>query len=206
MARSMRRRATTVRPSKKLQRHLNEEKEGIAMTRKGDWIQTYTGRKFWPLDPRPEEVQIEDIAHALSMLCRFNGHTTEFYSVAEHSFHVSCLLSGEHALVGLLHDASEAYLSDVTRPVKPFLEGYMRIESDLMGAIAERFGFSWPPHGDVKRADTAMLATEANHLLRGGPQGWSWDWRSCVLSRELKPLPQSLAKELFMSRFKELTK
>lgn len=68
--------------------------------RRGDWIQTFTGRRFWPLDPRPEDVCIEDIAHALSLKCRFGGHCTRFYSVAEHSVHVSNYVPAEFALWG----------------------------------------------------------------------------------------------------------
>ena len=81
--------------------------------RNGSWLQTYTGIQFWPLDPRPEEIDIQDIAHALSLLCRFNGHCQRFYSVAEHSVHVSTILAPEFGLWGLLHDAAEAYLSDI---------------------------------------------------------------------------------------------
>src|SRR5262245_27549306 len=98
----------------------------------GDWMQTISGRKFWPLDPRPEEVCIEDIGHALSLVCRFGGHCHTFYSVAEHSVRVSLLAedmakSSAHwtdenirmiALSGLLHDAAEAYIGDMVRPLK----------------------------------------------------------------------------------------
>ena len=74
----------------------------------GDWIQTYTGRQFWPLDPRVDEIHIEDIAHSLSMRCCYGGHLTDFYSVAEHSVLVSLHVPQEFALWGLLHDAAEA--------------------------------------------------------------------------------------------------
>ena len=75
----------------------------------GSWLQTYTGKKFYPFDPREEEVDILDIAHALSQLCRFGGHTKEFYSVAEHCVLVSMCCPSEVKLLGLLHDAAEAY-------------------------------------------------------------------------------------------------
>src|SRR5689334_14267678 len=87
-----------------------------------DWIRTYTGRKFYLFDSGPEDVEIEDIAHALSMQCRYNGHVQRFYSVAEHSCYVSAIVAAEMgnakydinvALWALLHDASEAYLGDV---------------------------------------------------------------------------------------------
>ena len=79
----------------------------------GDWMQTYTGERFWPLDPRIEDIHIRDISMALGKLCRYGGHTIFFYSVAEHSVLVSEYVPEEYALWGLLHDASEAYLSDI---------------------------------------------------------------------------------------------
>jgi hypothetical protein len=103
------------------------QKEVESMGRKGDWIQTFTGKQFWPLDPRPDEVYIEDIAHALGNICRFNGHCLRFYSVAEHCFHVSHKVVPGLALMGLLHDAAEAYVCDVVRPVKPYLKEYKKI-------------------------------------------------------------------------------
>src|SRR5579885_2784587 len=90
--------------------------------RHGDWIQTYCGVAFYPLDPRPEEILIEDIAHALSMLCRFTGHVKRFYSVAQHCVYVSHRCDPKDALWGLLHDAAEAYLNDISRPVKSLRE------------------------------------------------------------------------------------
>ena len=75
-----------------------ENNSQAVSARKGDWMQTYTGRQFWPIDPRANEVHIEDIAHALSMMCRYNGHCRTFYSVAEHSVLVSQHVPPEHAL------------------------------------------------------------------------------------------------------------
>jgi hypothetical protein len=145
------------------------------MKRKGSWIQTYTGKQFWPLDPRPEEIVLEDIARALSHQCRFSGHTKYFYSVAEHSVNVARLLDKEPEgtrLWGLLHDASEAYLVDVPRPVKWFLPQYKEAEELLHQAIAERFGLGWPIPDAVHHADNVMLATEAHHLLGPSPAPW----------------------------------
>ncbi|HKK06533.1 MAG TPA: hypothetical protein VKA50_11875 [Gammaproteobacteria bacterium] len=88
------------------------------------WILTYTGRRVDLLDPDPATIEPEDIAHALSNMCRFNGHCRHFYSVAEHSWHVALLVSRENALQGLMHDAAEAYVADITRPLKPYLTNY----------------------------------------------------------------------------------
>ena len=82
------------------------------------FIGTFSGLRFWPLAPNLEKILVEDIAHALAHQCRFGGHASRFYSVAEHSVHVSQLCLPEHALWGLLHDASEAYLVDLPRPLK----------------------------------------------------------------------------------------
>lgn len=91
------------------------------LERKGDWMQTYTGRKFWPLNPRAEEVYIEDIAHSLALSCRFNGHCKVFYSIAQHSVLVSQIVKPTQQLIALLHDSAEAYLGDIIRPIKRFL-------------------------------------------------------------------------------------
>ena len=116
------------------------------------WIQTYTGRKFHPLRPRVAEVDVRDIAHALSLKCRFGGHCRVFYSVAEHSVRVSRVLEAkgrELAVWGLMHDAGEAYLPDVGRPVKSFLrvgEGndvktFDAAEEEVLAVVAAALGF-----------------------------------------------------------------
>jgi hypothetical protein len=143
------------------------------MKRHGDWMQTYSGKVFWPLDPRPEDVDIVDIAHALSMQCRYGGHCQRFYSVAEHSCLVSGALSTEHALSGLMHDASEAYLQDIIRPVKGWLAGYGEIENKLMECIAARYNFTWPMPIAVKDTDNRILLNEQAALMPNPPMAWN---------------------------------
>ena len=147
--------------------------------RAADWIQTYTGRQFWPLDPRAEDIDALDIAHALSNLCRFGGHCTQFYSVAQHSVLVSqvCERMAPEVpgavLWGLLHDASEAYLADVPRPVKPFLAGYVELEKRVLETVANRFDLPWPIPEVVKRVDNAILVDEMEQLMAPPPADWS---------------------------------
>lgn len=130
-----------------------------------DTIYTYTGRTIRPLDPDPDDIVIEDIAHALSQLCRFTGHTRKFSSVAEHCVRVSWLVPRELALEALLHDASEAYLSDIARPVKKapgFAETYLKYEAQLERAIATAFGLPEREemHPEIKKADQYALEAE----------------------------------------------
>jgi len=145
--------------------------------RTGDWCQTYTGEVYWPLDPRPEEVHMEDIAHALSMQCRFNGHCKYFYSVAQHSVFCALAVSPEAKAWALMHDAAEAYLHDLPRPLKPFLEGYGELEEKNLFCIAKRFGLIWPIpkhiHDEIKEVDLRMLATEKAHLMQPCVKSWN---------------------------------
>lgn len=140
--------------------------------RHGDFIQTYTGRKFWPMDPRADEVFIEDIAHSLAMQCRFAGHCHRFYSVAEHSVLMARHLRWEGvdvALWALLHDASESYLVDVPRPVKPYLPGYKEAEAKVMAAVCERFALAAEMPAVVHEADGRIIADELENMA---PMEW----------------------------------
>lgn len=154
--------------------HLRAEvhRARVAGRRAGEWIQMFSGVAFWPLDPRADEVRLEDIAHSLSLLCRFGGHCSTFYSVAEHSVHVARLCSPEAALWGLLHDASEAYVVDLPKPLKRMLPDYSVIEDGVMLAIADHFGLNPVMPEEVKRWDAAMLRCEADHLLGDPPMPW----------------------------------
>jgi uncharacterized protein len=171
--------------------------------RNGAWIQTVTGKQFWPTDARPEEVDIQDIAHALSMLCRFNGHCNRFYSVAEHSVHVSKVIEPEHARWGLLHDAAEAYLSDIPQPVKQELTLFHEFEERLLKVVAERFGLPIDIPVEVKQVDMIMLATEKAALMGEEPATWEGIQEPLDTSMILAWSPD-VAKTEFLKHFHEL--
>lgn len=136
------------------------------LLRKGDWFTLISGKQFWPLDPRQEEIEITDIAHALSHICRWGGHCRRFYSVAQHSILVSRLgKTLEEKRWGLLHDAAEAYLGDMIRPLKRMMREYHHAESFLIYTIAQRFNLDWPCPPEVQKADEILQATEAAVLM-----------------------------------------
>ncbi|HNQ22161.1 MAG TPA: phosphohydrolase [Phycisphaerae bacterium] len=137
----------------------------------GEWIQTYTGRRVDPFNLQPQDVVIEDIAHALSLIARFGGHCARFYSVAQHSLIVSVCAPNEYQLWGLLHDAAEAYLGDIPRPIKRRLPGFLDVEDKVLRAIATRFGLYWPMPDIIKQLDTSALRFEAGALM-GNTRGW----------------------------------
>lgn len=179
------------------------------MNRIGDWIQTFSGVAFYPLDPRPHEILIGDIAHSLAMQCRFTGHVRRFYSVAEHSVRVSRVCDPADALWGLLHDASEAYLIDVAKPVKRMacMTPYRDAEERLLRTIADRFGLTWPEPASVKRADKCMLAIEARDLLPVVWPDWGEKWGPYIGDRDItitRPWSPEEAEERFLARFQEL--
>lgn len=173
------------------------------MERKGDWMQTYTGRMFWPIDPRHQEIHIHDIAHALSMMCRYNGHCKRFYSVAEHSVLVSQNVSPENALWGLLHDAPEAYLADIVKPAKPYIAGYKEAERRIMDEVCIKFGLPGDEPPDVKYADTAILADELEQVMGTAPHDWNLPYDA--LGVVINCLSPEAAKQLFLHRFLEIT-
>lgn len=131
------------------------------------YITTISGRKFHFGDHAAmvEAIDIGDIAHALGNLCRFTGQSSEFYSVAEHSYHLSRIVAPELALVGLLHDATEAYCADIARPLKMMLPDYREVEDQIWLAIAEKFGLPASMPSEIKDADMAMLKLEVTKVL-----------------------------------------
>lgn len=174
------------------------------MERVGDWMQTFTGRQFWPLDPRIDDLDIVDIAAGLSKLVRYGGHCLRFYSVAEHSVLIARKLMAQQRPVricraGLLHDASESYLIDVIRPIKPHLTNYMQIENHLMGFIARRFDICWPLHPLVKEADEAILHDEKRQNMARPPADWKL--RGKPLGVELQFWTPDQAFAEFMTTF-----
>jgi uncharacterized protein len=143
-----------------------------AVPRKGDWMQTFTGLAFWPVDPRPEEIRLEDIAAAISKLCRYGGHCRRFYSVAEHSVLVASQAPDHLKLAALMHDASEAYVIDVPRPLKAFLPGYKEIEERVEQAIATRFNLPWPLSDEIKQLDERIIEDERMQAMSEPPRFW----------------------------------
>jgi hypothetical protein len=141
--------------------------------RQGDFMATFSGRQYWPVDPRSEDVFIEDIAHSLSLQCRYAGHALQFYSVAEHSVHIARWLQRKYgplmAMHGLLHDATEAYCVDVPRPLKPSLINYKMIEGRNWLAIAARYGLSRELPAEVHEADSRIIGDE---LVNMRPMEW----------------------------------
>jgi uncharacterized protein len=147
--------------------------ETAATWHRGDWLQTYTGAAFYPLDPRAEDIRIADIASALSKMCRYGGHCVKFYSVAEHCVHVASMASDALKLTALMHDAAEAYLGDMVRPLKLQMPAYRDVEHRVEEVIAERFGLVWPFPPEIKRLDSAILEDERQQNMCAPPKAWT---------------------------------
>jgi hypothetical protein len=170
-----------------------------------DWMCTFSGVQYYPAAPRMKDVRIVDIAHALSMLCRYTGHCRQFYSVAEHSVHVSHTVPAPLALLGLMHDATEAYVNDLSSPLKRSLPDYKMIEAFNWVAIARRFGLPEQLPRDIHLADMAVLRAEQAALMPPLPadDGLSHIEPAPVTILALAP---AAAEALFLERFYELTR
>lgn len=167
-------------------------------------ICTVTGREFNFLETDASTICIEDIAHALSQICRFTGHTSEFYSVAQHSVLVSYLVPPEFALEGLLHDAAEAYLGDVAKPLKNLLPDYQALEHRIEAKVFARFGLHQPLPACVKHADRVMLATELRDLMQISRfQEGGIDAHQSVqpAASRIEVWSSGLARSIFLKRF-----
>lgn len=185
------------------------------MNQNDPWIQTYTGVQFPILSCEAKHIVPEDIAHSLSMVCRFNGHTEEFYSVAQHCIHVAELVPEEDKLVALLHDAAEAYLFDAVSPVKTAIGvGYRIVERIIWRAVCEKFSLPFKEgYGgtrivlpdSVKEADLKMLVTEKTYLMKDFGYTWGEPIDSTPpLIRGLCPLPRWSAKSDFLNMLHKL--
>jgi hypothetical protein len=172
------------------------------------YFRTFTGRHVHTLDPHPGEVNIFDIARSLSQQCRFLGHTQMFYSVAQHSVLVSDLVLPHAALWGLLHDAAEAYLGDLPKPIKetaPFL-GYREAEARVLHAICLRYDLPTEMPAVVKWGDRQMLATEFRYVTGVEDDDWiKAEVGFAPLDRPIYPWEPRAAETQFLDRFVELT-
>lgn len=173
--------------------------------RKGDWMQVYGGLQFWPLDPRPEEIHIEVIAHALGMTCRYGGQCDEFYSVAEHSVHLARKASKKNKLWALLHDAPEGLgLADLIRPVKRNVSGYKTIESEVMDAVCARFGLPPVMPAEVHELDERICNDERDQNMASPPHPWAIDPRPLGVTLEF--WTPKVAKRKFLQTYEEITR
>jgi len=169
--------------------------------RENGWIYTYSGLKFNAFEPHNDQICIEDIAHALALNCRFNGHIHTHFSVAQHSIIISKLVPKEYALEALLHDAPEAYLTDVPRPIKRFLPECQEIEDNILEVILKKFGCVFPLPDCVLEIDHHMVADEAIALWPKRPE-WVNDFTPNGI--EINPWNWKVSEKLFLERFREL--
>jgi hypothetical protein len=168
-----------------------------------DWIQTASGKAFYPLRPRPDDICLTDIAHALGNLCRYGGQCRAFYSVAEHSVLLSYAVPPELAQWALMHDASEAYLIDIPKPLKPFLPQYLDAERRLMELIAARYGLEWPEPETLHEYDTRILHNEQAALHPHPPRPWNIPGQP-LAGITITGWPPLMARTRFLGRCQEL--
>jgi hypothetical protein len=163
-------------------------------------LMTASGLDFYPLAPDPAAVRIEDIAHALSNICRYGGHVREFYSVAQHSVLLSRAAPLHLGRWALLHDAAEAYVGDIPRPLKRHLVGYEAIEAGVMAAIVTALGLSpaeMPP--EVKAMDNAIIADEARALMP--ERAKDWPAADGELGIDIVAWSPQVARKAFMAQY-----
>jgi len=168
----------------------------------GDWFLTQSGKQFWPLAPRVQDLDIYDIAHALAHICRYGGHCNPFYSVAQHSVHVSYLVPKEWSREGLMHDATEAYCGDMVRPLKIQMPAYREVEANIWKVIATRYNLALELPKEVKQADDVALMTERRDVMPKSLIPWSV--RAEPDPGIIRPLSPEEARYLFLRRYKQL--
>lgn len=173
-------------------------------------IRTHSGRLVDLSNVLPSDIDIWDIAHALANVCRYGGHTPKFYSVAQHSCYVSTRCPEEYRLEGLLHDAAEAYIGDLTRPLKDLLgERVQQLEVDIERAIALTFGLTFPWPACVKQADNYLLRIEQINFFSGttcSETGLVRDKSTLHPLDVISPTRPDFAKSSFLAVFFQLTK
>lgn len=188
------------------ERLLHEAKyNGVGNSDRGLNIQLYSGKPFFPCDPREDEIDIVDIAHALSLICRFGGHCKQPYSVAQHSVLMSNFVDKENAFYALMHDATEAYVGDLVRPIKYMLPEFIELENNIWKVISKKYGLPEKMPEDVKNHDTRICFTEKRDILNPS-NGVSWGYEMKPHEYEIVPWGWEESKNKFLERFDELYK
>ncbi len=170
------------------------------------WMQTYLGHKFTFTVPRVQDIHIEDIAHSLALQCRFNGHIDDFYSVGDHCLYVLSKASEANKFWGLMHEATETYISDIITPLKYHWRWRFfikRMENKILKVVAKKYGLPWPIPKEIHEIDERMWATEQRDLRRRPRFKWSTD---------IKPYPERVVptadwrtvKAVFLDQFANL--
>ena len=168
-----------------------------------DWMQTFTGKKFFPLNPNIDDIDIDDIAHGLSNICRFNGQSKFFYSVAQHAVLVSRLCK-KHPRQGLHHDDPEAFLTDIVRPVKKKMPAYKAAEAVLWRVIAKKFDLPFELDPEVHQADQIALMTEKRDVMSLCVHKWALEDHYQPSDIRIVPMTPMEAKQAFLDRYYEL--
>lgn len=185
--------------------HLSAGTHNVIDEERGQWVFTHTGAPFFIFTPRAEDIEVQTIAQSLSKQCRYNGHlkdSNSFCSVAQHSVNVSLYKPDIHPREKLLHDAPEAWIGDLVRPLKRMLKDYSAIEERIEKAVCERFGLVWPLPIEVLEADNIILATEKRDLLL--PSVHSWGPLPEPLPDPIVSMTPAESYHLFLDRFEEL--
>lgn len=171
--------------------------------RRGDWMQTFMGRAFYPNDPQAHEINIKDIAHALSMQCRYGGHCDEFYCTAEHSYWMSYLVPEDQAFEAVMHDWPEAYLMDIPTPEKKLLEPlYLPLERGWWRVGMAKFGLPAELSPEVKQADRDICLSERDGNMKSPPGPWVV--KECGFRIRVKCWSPKKAERMFLLRYREL--
>jgi len=169
-------------------------------------MQTFTGRAFYPMAPHVDDVDPVDVAHALALICRYGGHASRYYSVAEHCVLMSEAVAPENALWALLHDGTEAYVGDMVRPLKHAMPAYREAENRLMTVICDRFGLAYDCPAEVKAADNRILRDERAALMGVPPLPWKSIEDVQPLGVRIEGWTPVQAKRRYLARLDELWK
>jgi hypothetical protein len=180
---------------------------------RGPWIATHSGARFYIAEMNLCEIPMEDIAHALSMNCRYNGHVDVHYSVAEHCVAVAKIawmrgLSDQDILAALLHDLSEAFVPDIPRPFKGVIAGFQEYEDELLIEAGIEYGFYYPFHDVIHEIDRSIVRSEATRLFPNPPD-WVGDYEvmleaEAYFDRAGIGVPAEVAKREFLAAYEEL--